>query len=736
MDHLTLLLDSGRLNEAFEYIDNFLTASPDATAVAPLRSELERLRESYGFMSRYMLDGLPDPGRSEQYEDVAEGLRSIGERVQRMTRMADHPSLYYNVARMHRHTSQSVELAELMATFRETSSRLAMAPLTEDAAKATERLTDKSELTLRRLFEVIWTSHPFTSADAELMAGALTDVSLPRHAKLQWVSALMMGLLEFFDEKRMMLLIDLYENPDREMSVRALAALTVALWRHRKRRLPRRLRHRLKLMADAPFWPTDVATVTLQFIRARDTERVARKFTGEIMPDLQRLRPEIEKLRTSSPVSPDELLEDNPEWAELLEKSKIGDRLKEMQEMQEEGADVMMPAFAQFKSFPFFHDIDNWFLPFHAGHSLFRALPPEMTGLVETLTASPMFCDSDRFSVLLSISMVPAAQREMIVNQMKLQSEHIDMVRASGSLTRDKRDEEVATGYVRDLYRFFKLYRRKGEFADPFADGINPVEITWYKDIFEADPELMMTIAEFYFKRRYMSDALKVFEKLADITGPDATLYQKMGYCYEAQGQTDDAIRLYEQSELLDASSRWTMRRLAAAYRATGNWEGALRYYTLLAEQRPEDPALALNMGLCLVKLRRFDEALPHLFKAEYLGNENIKSLRAIAWCTLLDGDLDRASRYIGKLFDSVDQPTANDHLNAGHISLLGGKFREAVDHYARSIAAREFDIDSFLADFDADSLSVGPLAETPVTDLMIVRDAAIALSSTLGKSL
>lgn len=734
MDHFTLLLNDGRLNEAFDYIENSLAATKDVAAAAGLRAEIERLRQSYRYMSQYMLDGLPDPGRQEQYEDITEGLRSVGEHLRRLNELPERPTLYYNVARTLAYNPAAESLPELLARYRELTGKIALAPLTEDASAAVTNLTAKAEQTLTNIFNRLWVTFPMSAAEAEAVSGALADEAFPRYAKLQWISGLMMGLLEFFDVRRMLILIDCYESADREIALRALAAMTVVLWRHRKRVLPRRVSTRLELLKDKPLRHADVATVALQFIRARDTERITRKFNEEIMPEMMKLRPELDRMRPSAPASPEEFLDENPEWTELLEKSGMADRLKEMQEMQEEGGDVMMATFSQLKSFPFFNEIANWFLPFHSSHSLFLSLPPEMTDMVEAMTSINMLCDTDRYSALLSVHQIPKSQRDLILSQLKMQSEHLDMVKASGALTRDKRDEEIVTVYVRDLYRFFKLFRRKGEFADPFADGINPVEIPWFRDIFEADDELMLTIAEFYFKRRYMADALKVFQSVAERTAPDATLYQKMGYCYEAQGLYADAVRLYDQSELLNASSRWTMRHLAVSHRMLGDWENALRYYNLLAAAQPDDPATALNVGLCLVKLRRFDEALPHLFKAEFLGNQNVKSLRAIAWCTLLRGDLERATRYIGKLLEAVDTPTANDLLNAGHIALADGRLNEAVNFYARSIAAREFDIASFITDFDADASAVGPLAAIPHIDLMIARDAAISLSGTLGQ--
>lgn len=44
----------------------------------------------------------------------------------------------------------------------------------------------------------------------------------------------------------------------------------------------------------------------------------------------------------------------NPEWENWIDKSGITDKLREMGELQMEGADVYMSTFSQLKQFPFF----------------------------------------------------------------------------------------------------------------------------------------------------------------------------------------------------------------------------------------------------------------------------------------------------------------------------------------------------------------------------------------------
>lgn len=53
----------------------------------------------------------------------------------------------------------------------------------------------------------------------------------------------------------------------------------------------------------------------------------------------------------------------NPDWEQAFEQSGLGDKIREMNDLQLEGADVYMSTFAQLKGYPFFREPHNWFYP-------------------------------------------------------------------------------------------------------------------------------------------------------------------------------------------------------------------------------------------------------------------------------------------------------------------------------------------------------------------------------------
>ncbi len=717
------LLSGGRLTAAFSVLDNAIIAYP---ALRQFVGELERLRQGYGYMSGYALQGLPDPGLAESYAGIVEGVRTLVEAMARQMRLKDAPTLYFNTLRYELATPGD-SVAALVDEYRNVSQKISLAALAENPTQAARQFSVQAEQLEKRVFNRVWTMYPLGGADEASLLDAIADKSLPGYFKSLIISAVLMGLMEQADERRMLLLMDAYASDDADVSVRALCALLVGMWLYRNRHMSARMRNRLAALKEMPGWVRDVRMATMQYVRSRDTERITRKFNEEVIPEMMKLRPEIEKLK-DKPLDT-EAMEENPEWAEILEKSGVADRLKELQELQEDGGDVMMATFSKLKTFSFFNDISNWFLPFHQSHTQIASDDiPEIATLISIMGNAPMFCDNDKYSVALSLSQIPPAQRDMMLRQIRMQTQQMDVVRmAAMDSGHVPQREELAANYVRNLYRFFKLFRRKGEFTDPFSSGLNIPAIPSLEQEFE-DSDTLMVIAEFYFKRGYYSDALEVFRRLTAMSSPSAAISQKMGYCEQSVGDISAALRHYEEAEMLDSSSRWTLRRLAWCHRMLGNWDKALDCYRRLAEDKPDDVSLALNIGLSLVKLHRYDEALQYLFKAEFYGSGSEKATRALAWCTLLGGDYERCVKYTATLLAGTT-PRPNDYINAGHLSLLTGHPGEAVDHYVDAIKAMEGSVDSFLRRLADDKVTISAFGGVDPQLMAIVVDTSIAKS-------
>lgn len=719
------LLEQRRINDALDLIDN---SAATLGTIPELRSATSRLRESYGLMTHYALKGMPDPARPDLYAAIVSDIRALANELHRRSRIDDAPTLYFNTLR-YGQMSPDINVAALLGEYRRVNQRLQMAMLTEDVEKAGREFTVRAEDLEKRIFNHIWITYPLTVDDAAAIGNLLSDISLPGHFKQLCISALMMGQLEYPDEKRLRLLMDAYGDEDPEISVRALCSLLIVMSVKRDRPFTPALLRRFDSLRDDSRWASDVRMALMQFIRARDTERIGRKLTDEVIPEMMKLRPEFEKLGRM-PVDP-ESIEENPEWAELLDKSGVADKLKELQEIQEDGGDVMMVTFSKLKTFPFFNDISNWFLPFHSSHSSVGGSGDASVRMLgEVIEGMPLFCNSDKYSVILSLAQVPESQKQMMTSQLRTHSAQMAAMSFGDTSADLKKRERLAGKYVQDLYRFFRLFRRKGEFADPFATTLNLVTVPLLADVF-SDAETLMLVGEFYFKHKHYADAFDIFSRLSEEVPPTAQLFQKMGYCMQMLGAVDEALKYYGQSELLNAESRWTIKRLAACHRQLRDWKKAAEYYSRLASASPDDPSVALNLAICLMEDGRIHDAVQLFHKVEFLQGESDRTSRPLVRCAILEGDTDKARRYSGHVLSRT--PGASDFLNAGHIELLSGNLAEGVSRYAESIAAGNFDTGAFARSFKADRHLFDRHPALDGLTLGLILDEAIRRSASLG---
>jgi hypothetical protein len=108
-------------------------------------------------------------------------------------------------------------------------------------------------------------------------------------------------------------------------------------------------------MKERKGWREDFRTVYMELVKTVDTDRITRKIRDEVVPEMLKLKPEIDKkinlnIENLDPAE----MEENPQWQEMMESSGLADKLKEMSEIQEEGGDVMLGTFERLKTFPFF----------------------------------------------------------------------------------------------------------------------------------------------------------------------------------------------------------------------------------------------------------------------------------------------------------------------------------------------------------------------------------------------
>lgn len=302
-------LEKGRIGRALTALDNMAAA---ITATPDMRDEAMRLRQDYSLLKRYALDGIADPQRAQVRAAICAGIKSLADRVVRQHESKTSPRLYFSTLRYEALQSDS-SIPVLAGRYIDLSSKIGLAML---GGVKPGRLADERNELGARIFRLLWVTHPLNSEQTASVASLISDQGVDKDMKQLIVSALMLGALEYYDERRLLLLGEIYLNhAETEWGMTALCSLLLAMWVNRRRISTPRLRALVATLSEQPRWRDEVRMVFLQFLRARDTERITRKVNDELIPGVMKIKPDIERKMqemSAEALSDPESMEENP----------------------------------------------------------------------------------------------------------------------------------------------------------------------------------------------------------------------------------------------------------------------------------------------------------------------------------------------------------------------------------------------------------------------------------------
>ena len=684
--YIRSLLEEKRLKEALMQLESLLWQCPDWD----LRNRMEQLQTSYKYMLEYMRQGANDPERWNVYRKLVADTWEIADRS-RLLMLDNASSRYYHEVRR---TPRSEDLSaytlkKLLHMLESFNDDLAVSGLLSD-----EKMDDvlkRHEDTLKFMFLQTWTNSSWTPEEEEDAQSMLISELLPVNDLCLFISAVTLSLMECFDLRKVMWLLDAY-RPDVNASQRALVGVIFIfhIYRNRLSLYPDLIK-RVEFMDEISSFQEDVARIYHQMLLCQETEKIDKKMREEIIPEMLKNVSSMRNMRFGFEENEEENDDKNPDWADAFEQSGLGDKLREMNELQLEGADVYMSTFAPLKNFPFFKEPHNWFYPFDKQQSdvikTMRKDGHQKNTMMDLLLQSGFFCSSDKYSLFFTMLQFPQSQRDMIFSQLTEQQaeEFAEQSKAETLKKFSERPATVSNQYLHDLYRFFKLNTRRNEFRDIFKEKIELHKISILKDILYQEGTLA-TIADYHLKKEHWAETTELYKEIERMNGPlstQAEFYQKLGYAFQKQKRLDEALEAYQKADTIKPDNIWTNRHLAICYRLARNFSKALEYYRKAEETTPENHSIVFHIGSCLAELQQYEEALNYFFKLDFMESDCIKAWRGIAWCSFVIGKHEQATNYYNKVIDK--KPLPMDYLNAGHVEWVSGDIEKAVSFYSRS---------------------------------------------------
>lgn len=695
-------LDNKELKNAFDSIQALISGSRELS----FQDKLNELQDTYKYMLRYRIEGAKDPMQEQIYNKLQTSSYALADQLRHKALAVESPLAFYS-QRRNLKVQPNVTFEDLHLLL---SKHYATDNNTEYDAK------------LMVLFNKIWVSDPFTVEETFVIKNILFDNELPFTTGCQIVSSLMLGLQAAFDPEKLMLLFDAADHENEEIKTRALISILLTLYVYRKRTaLYPQIINRLDALSETPGFTKAIRTITLRFILARETEKITRKLQNEIIPEMMKLSPKISNKINLKDITPEQLGEEmNPEWENIFADSSLGKKMEEFKELQQEGADVMHSTFVHLKSFPFFRELSNWLLPFTTEHSSFGDRFNQNNGekqMLDSMTLAAFMCNSDKYSLYFSMMQLPEKAKKMMMNQFDSQASEMIRQNKEELISRQNKPDTIIRQYIQDLYRFFKIYPGHLDFNDIFTMPLDFHNLSILRP-YISDEESLSSIAEYYLRKNYFSDALTIFNQLAETNQESDILFQKIGYCKQMNDDLQGALEAYLRADLLNPGSKWVIRRIAGCYRSLKEPEEALKYYRRYEKLNPDNLSITISIGHCYLELRNYSEALKCFYKVDYLDGNN-KAWRPIAWCSFLTGKYDQARNYYKKIL--ANQPNTQDLLNAGHTEWALQNIKGAIEFYRQAVEKENRDFYKFQEEFNQDipDLIVAGIEDTEIS-LMI----------------
>ncbi|MBK9391088.1 MAG: tetratricopeptide repeat protein [Bacteroidetes bacterium] len=696
-----------------------------------LRDEYENIVMTYRNMLTYTIDGINDPERNKIYLKLIQSILKLADRVRQ--------DILSHFSGWHTYWVKQQAEKELRLTGKtivETVDDLMFKSELDELLNLNNEINPDPEseisrrhkLLIRNIFNHLWLTDYYGEAELSLITIILKSGKFRWHEASLFTSAITLSSLRTWQTEKLMYLLDIYESSDDQVKERALSGLILNLHYFNGRvLLYPEIGKRIKKMSRNASFREHCRIIVLQTIRSRETEMLARKLHDEILPQVAKLKPQIEEKLDLENILPKDLTEGkNPDWSAMFNDSQeIFKTMEDLTKLQMEGADVYMSAFANMKHFDFFRDFQNWFVPFYPDHETVNEiykdeiLGPGTNELAEALYKTPFICNSDKYSLLLNLKHLPSAQKSMMLKVFRMELEGLQQLNDDESAIDPYRNFRInVTQYLQDIYRFFKLSPYKKEFEDIFSGRLDIYNSEFFRMTGNAE-EAEAGLADYFFSKNFYDDALGLYLKQISSKPDNAPLYEKIAYCYQENNNYRDALIYYRRAEMIDRKS-WTLKKIGLCLRRLGKTEEALEYYLQAIDMDPENIHTVIMTAHCYLDLNDYEKALKYYFRVEYKEPDNLKILRPIAYCYFALGRFEDSEKYYERL--SAGKLSAHDLINKGHLALCKGKKREAADLYRQSISMDEITSDQFMNIFASDQELLISLGVNP-DDLPILLD-------------
>ena len=568
----------------------------------------EDVKNDYRLMQDAMMRGLRDDKIDEVYADIMRKVYGAGLDVLIEEKVKRYSSFAYARVSAQQTEAHPDAVRTVLEAYVQDMAMMAFEPENTRKAKM-EKLTADHHAYMKQLFNALLVAPMWNDRRAADFADLLLSPTIDRDDALLLVSAVMLATMNVNDPYKWDMLAEVYVRAtDKVLKMRALVGWVLSLpYDPRGPRLFPFVQERIKAMLADKTTLKQMLDMQMQMLFCCNADADNEEIQRNIMPTLIK-NTNLQMTRLGIVEKEDDPMKDimDPNAAER-DMEEMERKYRKMMDMQKQGSDIYFGGFSKMKTFPFFNDLCNWFAPFNAAHPALGAARERLAGstFLNNLMENGPFCDSDKYSFALAIAQImdrmPDNVKEMLNSDATF----------GPTVSKDEQEDPayICRSYLQSLYRFFRLYRSKRDFLNPFIldeleDNDGNALFLSYKLL--ACPEMeenAVALCGFLLKRKMMRELMSMAICFKSSQNP--RLVRFLALVPMTDGKWQEAYDLFA-SVPEDQHTEESLRGMAHCCMSLKRFGEAVAIYRRLLAMHPDSFSYQLNLAVCLMSSDAF----------------------------------------------------------------------------------------------------------------------------------
>ena len=568
----------------------------------------EDVKNDYRLMQDAMMRGLRDDKIDEVYDDIMRKVYGASLDVLIEEKVKKYSSFAYARVSAQQTEAHPDAVRTVLEAYVQDMAMMAFEPENTRKAKM-EKLTGDHHAYMKQLFNALLVAPMWNDRRAADFADLLLSPTIDRDDALLLVSAVMLATMNVNDPYKWDMLAEVYVRAtDKVLKMRALVGWVLSLpYDPRGPRLFPFVQERIKAMLADKTTLKQMLDMQMQMLFCCNADADNEEIQRNIMPTLIK-NTNLQMTRLGIVEKEDDPMKDimDPNTAER-DMEEMERKYRKMMDMQKQGSDIYFGGFSKMKTFPFFYDLCNWFAPFNAAHPALGAVRERLAGstFLNNLMENGPFCDSDKYSFALAIAQIMDRMPDNIKEMLNSD--------ATFGPTVSKDDQEdpayICRSYLQSLYRFFRLYRSKRDFLNPFIldeleDNDGNALFMSYKLL--ACPEMeenAVALCGFLLKRKMMREIMSM--AICYKSSQNPRLVRFLALVPMTDGKWQEAYDLFA-SVPEDQHTEESLRGMAHCCMSLKRFGEAVAIYRRLLAMHPDSFSYQLNLAVCLMSSDAF----------------------------------------------------------------------------------------------------------------------------------